>query len=89
MHSDVLSRRLYLAYAAEAFFEVADEFLVADDEDHVAGYAPSWLPNRSHDDEDAGLIERSRDRSDRRRAIIVLSKGGERLLSRPGTSRHR
>ncbi len=31
--------------------------------------------------EDAGLIERRRDRSDRRRAIIVLSKGGERLLA--------
>ncbi len=31
--------------------------------------------------EDAGLVERSRDRSDRRRAIIVLSKSGERLLA--------
>jgi DNA-binding MarR family transcriptional regulator len=31
--------------------------------------------------EDAGLIERRRDRADRRRAIIALSKQGERLLA--------
>jgi DNA-binding MarR family transcriptional regulator len=31
--------------------------------------------------EDAGLIERRRDRADRRRAIIALSAGGDRLLA--------
>jgi DNA-binding MarR family transcriptional regulator len=31
--------------------------------------------------EDSGLIERRRDRADRRRAIIVLSASGERLLA--------
>jgi DNA-binding MarR family transcriptional regulator len=31
--------------------------------------------------EDAGLIERRRDRADRRRAIIALSQPGERLLA--------
>jgi DNA-binding MarR family transcriptional regulator len=31
--------------------------------------------------EDAGLIERRRDRSDRRRAIIALAAPGERLLA--------
>lgn len=31
--------------------------------------------------EDAGLIQRSRDRADRRRAIITISRGGERLLA--------
>src|SRR5258706_391941 len=31
--------------------------------------------------EDAGLIERRRDRTDRRRAIIELSQEGERLLA--------
>jgi DNA-binding MarR family transcriptional regulator len=31
--------------------------------------------------EDAGLIERRRDRADRRRAIIALSKQGDRLLA--------
>jgi DNA-binding MarR family transcriptional regulator len=31
--------------------------------------------------EDAGLIERRRDRADRRRAIIALSKRGEQLLA--------
>jgi DNA-binding MarR family transcriptional regulator len=31
--------------------------------------------------EDAGLIQRSRDRADRRRAIITISRQGERLLA--------
>jgi DNA-binding MarR family transcriptional regulator len=31
--------------------------------------------------EDAGLIERRRDRSDRRRAIVALAAPGERLLA--------
>src|ERR1700730_1168476 len=31
--------------------------------------------------EDAGLVERRRDRADRRRAIIVLSKQGDQLLA--------
>ena len=36
LHACVLSGEAVFAYAAEAFVEVADEFLVADDEDDVA-----------------------------------------------------
>jgi hypothetical protein len=36
LHADVLSRQAVFAYAPKAFVEVADEFLVAHDEDDVA-----------------------------------------------------
>ena len=36
LHSSELSRQAVLAYPAEAFVQVSDEFLVSDDEDHVS-----------------------------------------------------
>jgi DNA-binding MarR family transcriptional regulator len=46
----------------------------------VAGVDPSNLVGLLNELEDAGLIVRSRDRADRRRGVIELSRKGRRVL---------
>ena len=58
LHADGLSRQAVFAYASQAVVEVCDEFLVADDEDHVAAGVGvcAELAARARADDDLAVL---------------------------------